>query len=692
MKKNILLLAIIFISLMVKAQSKKDSTRVEDLKEVTVSSSYLKQSKVIVPTAEVTANKLANFSPIDVNTAINQIPGIYIQSGAINTNRITIRGVGSRTLYGTNKIRAYFNGIPITNGTGETSLDLFNPEDLQNIEVVKGPKATQYGTNLGGTILLSSKELPSGTFLLKNNSTFGSYNLFKNSSGVDYANEKVNLHFNYDHLETDSFRENGDYNRNGYLLTTTFHLNSKNELNFLFQQANSFSHIPSSISKTAFNEDPSQAAFTWKSAKGYEDDKNTLTGLSYTHRFSSNLSNTTSIFYTYNDHYEARPFNILSEFTNGFGGRTMFANNFNFLNHSAQLSFGGELYKDQYHWKTLENLYEENNEKGSLAGDLLSKNEEFRNQFNVFATVTLPFTSRLKAQFGLNFNKTQYNFQDHFNTGNANTSASRDFDAIIAPNLNIVYQLTPSKNIYANVSKGFNYPSVEETLTPDGVINPEIDPEKGWNYEIGSNVFLFNSDLHINTSAYILSIDDLLVAQRVGKDQYIGRNAGKTSHKGIEIATDYKLLLLKQLLIKPYANASFNFHKFVDFVDGDYNYDGNKLTGVPHHKISAGINFTHTSGVFLITNFLNVGKMPMNDENSIYSDSYSLFNIKAGFEKNINSHLSYKVNAGVNNISNTHYASSILINATGFNGSEPRYYYPGMPRNYYCGLQLNYRF
>jgi hypothetical protein len=37
-----------------------------------------------------------------------------MQQGALNTNRISIRGIGSRAQYGTQKIKAYYEGIPLT--------------------------------------------------------------------------------------------------------------------------------------------------------------------------------------------------------------------------------------------------------------------------------------------------------------------------------------------------------------------------------------------------------------------------------------------------------------------------------------------------------------------------------------------------------------------------------------------------
>lgn len=666
-------------------------TNIENLEEVILSSTYQKESKVIIPTEKITLEKLDVYSPIDLVSAINETPGVFIQSGAINTNRITIRGVGSRTLYGTNKIRAYFNGIPITNGIGETAIDAFDPEDLQSLEIVKGPKATQYGTNLGGTLLLNSKQAAVGESFLKSNLTVGSFGLIKNTVTIATSSEKLSLTLNYDHLQTEGFRENSDYDRKTLLLNSTYKINEKSEFGFLLNYVDYFAQIPSSIGKTAFEEDPSQAAFTWKEAQGFEDNKQIWAGLSFTHRFSKNFSNTSSIFYTYLDHYEPRPFNILDEFTNGYGARTVFAKDFSFLKNKANLSFGGEFYKDEYNWKTIENLYEDNNGNGSLEGNLLSDNIEKRDNLNVFATVTLPFTEKFKGQFGLNFNKTNYKFNDQFNLGEANKNADRDFDPIFAPNINLLYQFNENISSYFNFSRGFNYPSIEETLTPEGIINPELGPEKGFNYEVGSELFLFKRKIHFQVNAYLLDIEDLLVAQRVGDDQYIGRNAGKTEHKGVELSLSYTQALNQFLYFSPYINAEITDHTFVDFMDTENDFSGNQLTGVPDKKVNGGINFGFKNFI-LNTNFLHIGEMPLNDANALYSGKYTVFNTKAAYKTKLSKQLSFEINAGINNFTDKKYASSVLINATGFGNSEPRFYYPGMPRNWYSGFKIGYLF
>lgn len=660
----------------------------EDLDEVILSSKNPEgPSEIIIPTEKITSEKFENYSPIDLISAINETPGVFIQSGALNTNRITIRGVGSRTLYGSNKIRAYFNGIPITDGSGETTIDMFDPEDLGSLEIIKGPKATKYGTNLGGTLLLTSKRAAIGESFAKNSITFGSFGLLKNTLTAATASEKFNINLNYDHMETNGFRENNKYDRHAFFITSSYRFNPKNEISLLVNYIDYFAQIPSSIGKTAFEEDPSQAASTWKNAQGYEDNKKLLMGLSYVHRFTENFSNSTNIFYSYLDHYEPRPFNILDEFTNGYGARTVFIKDFIILKKNANLSFGGEFYKDQYNWRTIENLYEENNGRGSLEGNLLSDNIEKRDNLNLFASVTIPFTQKLKGQFGLNFNTTNYNFLDEYNQDDTNKSKKRKFDPIIAPNVNLLYQFHANHSVFLNFSRGFNYPSIEETLTPDGLINPELGPEKGFNYEVGTELFFLKRKFHFRANAYLLDIDDLLVAERVGNDEYIGRNAGKTKHKGLEISLSYTHSFHTTFLISPYINVEITDHKFIDFVDGENDFSGNQLTGVPDNKFNGGINLIFRN--FIVnTNFLHIGKMPLNDANQIYSEKYTVFNAKLSFKKSLSKKLALELNAGVNNLSDAKYAASVLINATGFGNSEPRYYYPGMPRNWYSGVKV----
>ncbi|MEZ4809614.1 MAG: TonB-dependent receptor [Allomuricauda sp.] len=646
-----------------------------------------KKATGITASSSISSQTFERFNPVDIPSAINQISGVYLLSGALNTNRITIRGVGARTPFGTDKLRLYFNGIPVTNGTGFSTIEAFDLENLGSLEVIKGPKGTAFGTNLGGAIILDTKAPIDGETHLVSRSTFGSYHMFKENLSFTHAEKKFNLNFSYNHLETDGYRQNSRFERDGFLLNSNFTLGQKSHLGFLLNYIDYTAHIASSINQTDLDEDPKRAASNWLAAQGFEANKYVLTGVSHTYQFSEKLKNTTSIFYTYLDHYEPRPFNILDEFTNGFGFRSQFEGNFG----PTEYTLGAELYKDEYHWGTFENLYTDNNGNGSLQGDRLSQNREFRRQSNIFGTLTYPITPTFSAQLGVNLNKTHYNFRDLFNTGTENTSAERDFDAILLPSLGLQYTFGQGQ-LYANISRGFSNPSLEETLTPDGIINPDIAQETGTNYELGGQFVGFQKRFSAHVALYRMDINNLLVAQRVGEDQYIGTNAGETRHQGLELDVKYVLRPSERFSVSPYFSYTLSDHSFVDFVDGDNDFSGNPLTGVPKHRLSSGVDLQHNSGVQLNVTHQFVDEIPLTDANTISSASFNVFTVKLGYRTHLAKHFSLGMHAGINNLFDEKYAQSVLINAVGFGNAQPRYFYPGNGRNYYGGVRLGYLF
>lgn len=668
----------------------KDS--VTQLDEVILLDALKKKNAIgITPSEVISAKVFQNYSPVSMVSAVNQIPGVFVFSGALNTNRITVRGIGARTLFGTDKLRMYYEDIPVTDGSGFSSIEQYDLENLSQIEVIKGPKGTAFGSNLGGAIILSPKEALGRSTNFSNNFTAGSFGLLKNNLSFNHYDGKLRLGLQYGHMETNGYRQNNNFERDGFLLNTSYQINAKNKISLLVNHIDFTAQIPSSLGATAFAENPQQATFTWRVSQGFEDNNSTLIGLNYSHRFSDKLENSTSIFYNYLDKTEAAPFGILDEITKGFGFRTRFSGEFNFIESNANYSFGAELFKDEYDWDRFDNLWEENDGNGSLKGEQTTRNKEFRSQWNAFGTLLLPFSKKFAAQLGLNINKTQYDYRDVFNTGAENKSAERNFNVIVLPSLNLEYAFSENQKIYANVSRGFSNPTLEETLTPDGVINPDIAQETGVNYELGTNLFLDEKRFHINLSIYQMNVKNLLVGERIEEDQFVGKNAGKTRHRGLEIGLNYTWPLSKNIQLSPFVNFTLTDHNFVEFIDEEDDFSGNQLTGVPKQRSTSGIQVRLFENFYWNTTLQYVGEIPLTDASNLYSDPYTVFNTRMGYQKKISDKFTIGVDFGINNLLDKVYAQSVLINTQGFGGREPRYFYPGDERNFYGSLRLGYQ-
>ncbi|MDR9456541.1 MAG: TonB-dependent receptor [Salegentibacter sp.] len=670
------------------------SPSLENLSEVIITSTAIPGRLQDLPAAVslVSASDLKRGDNTNLVEKFNNVPGMYVNQGALNTNKINIRGIGARSQYSTNRIQSYFDGIPLTTAEGELTLDDIDPESLDRIEVIKGPTSSVYGAGLGGSVNLFSA-LPKS---LKTEAAFksqvGSFNTRKNVVRAVHATTNAAIHANYSELTSDGYRDNGEYDRQSAVINARLQTSEENSLSLLATFTKLKAYIPSSLNEDDFLNNPQSANGNWEAARGYESYDRGMLGASYLHNFSENFSNTTSVYLSFRDAYEPRPFDILKEERVSAGARTRFNLELLVFKLPSQVSFGAEYYNEWYNGATFENLFREYEDQGSVMGQRLSGNEQDRNYSNFFGQMNLELSEKWMLEAGFNINSTQYSLNDLYAQDEIDQSGDYRFDLIFSPRVGTTYEVSPGKNFYGTISHGFSTPTVAETLTPEGLINTGLQPETGINYELGFKGNWLENRLYTEFSAYSIRIEDLLVAQRVAEDQYVGLNAGKTIHNGLEFLVNYNLNLTPGISAKPYLNAAFNFFEFDEFVNNDQDFSGNELPGVPKSTLNLGLNLESDLGLDLFAGYRAVGEIPLNDANSGYSEKYQLVNLKASWSFDILRDLGVNFYAGINNVFDEHYAASVLTNAVGFGGAAPRYYYPGNPRNYYGGVQLNYIF
>jgi iron complex outermembrane receptor protein len=282
--------------------------------------------------------------------------------------------------------------------------------------------------------------------------------------------------------------------------------------------------------------------------------------------------------------------------------------------------------------------------------------------------------------------------KDQFNKNDLDFSGRYDFDPVISPRAGLIFQLTDKNMVFLSVSHGFSTPKLEETLLPDGLINNDIEPETGWNYELGSRGQLWRGLFNYEISAYIMDIENLLVARRTGDDQFIGINAGRTIHRGIEAGLNYFLVDHRSIQLRHSNSLSLNDYFFEDFEDLNSDHSGNDLTGVPDKTFFSQLELNTSAGIYAFVNYQFTGKIPVNDSNSVYADSYQLVNFKTGYRKGFGKKWELNLYLGINNLFDEKYASMLQINAGSFGNAAPRYYYPGEPLNFYSGMYVKYIF
>ncbi|SDG74980.1 TonB-dependent receptor [Psychroflexus sediminis] len=680
---------IFFISGIIFSQTQNETTALEEVKLKT-SLDIEKEYQSELNVSYLNQQELLQSNQTSIAPFLNKIPGVYMQQGGLNTAKINIRGIGARAQYETNRIKLYYNNIPLTSANGTSILNDIDLTIISEVKVMKGPQASEFGAGLGGVIQLSS--------VLKNQNyteselLFGSYDLLKQNFvlNVSEGNKKINL--TYNNLSSGGFRENSNYQRESYFLNSEWNLSKTSKLQLVGQVIQLKGYIPSSLSGSSLEEDPSQAAFTWGQARGYESYTRGVVGINFSNKLGSAIQQNTAVFTNIKDAFEPRPFDILQNDNVGIGVRHTSELDFDFFGFSSKLSLGGEFLGDDYEVSTFENLYEQNDGQGYLQGNLLSDLTQTRQYIEGFATLEVALSRKLEVNLGLATNKTRYDIQDLFSSSGNSQTGDYSYDQVWLPNLVGTYAISENQKISASISKGFSVPTVEQSLTEEGVFNTELKPEMGWNYEIGYKSKWFADKFFAEVNAYYMDVENLLVARRVAEDRFVGINAGSTSHPGIEFSLKSNLNYSSWLKFQPYINGSFNFYEFDEFVDQGQSFSGNDLTGVPSSQFSFGLDAQIADKFFFYYQTNAVSEIPVNDENTVFTESYAVSLLNAEYRFSLFDSFTAGLSLGVNNLFNEKYASSIVTNAIGFGGSEPRYFYPGEPRNYFGSLSLNYAF
>ena len=599
--------------------------------------------------------------------SLNQVTGVYSHSAGYNTNRITIRGMGSRSPYSTNKIKSYLNNIPLSNGVGETTIEDFGIDILDQIEINKGPNSSIYGSGLGGNIILKTSKNFEKTVKIK--SIFKSFNTYQNSISVSRKINRLNLLLNFEKLKSDGYRDNNTYDNNRFFASVNYEINKDYVIDFIHFYNSADALIPSSLSLENFINNPSSAAFSWRNVEGGEDYNRSLTGLTFNSKKNKYSSSTTLFYKTFNND-ENRPFNYLIEDSDSYGFRHIGK----FPLNSFDFSYGLEYSDENYLFSTLD-------EYGSNNQSIISQQTQNRKNYNYFLQLDKSFKNSFLT-IGIGSNKINYDWVDETES----TSLSYNTKTIISPRISYNHNLDKI-SIFGNISHGFSSPNIDETLDENGIVNPDIKPETGWNYELGLIGSTNDNSLSYNLGLYFMDIKNLLVAQRTSFDTFTGVNAGRTTHPGLEATVNFPLFRGKNLTITSSNNFSRYWYIFKDFNNRGTDYSKNKLTGVPSHTIYSKIKINLKNYLAQIS-FQNVGKIPMNDSNELFTDSYSVIDLKLSRLYSIKN-LEMNISTGINNLFDTRYASGIVINARGFGGRDPRFYYPGLPRNYFISLSIS---
>ena len=666
-----------------------NSTPRIDLSEIEISAYRVPgQLKSIAGAVSVIPSEQLDNTALNINSSLSAVPGIVIQEGTPGTMKLTLRGIGSRYPYGTKKIKLFFGEIPMYSMEGETTFDDINPEFLNKIEVLRGPASSIHGSSLGGTIILYPARAHYNKEEYSLMSSVGSYGYLKNSISYSNGSDRNNLLLSISGIQSEGYRQNSDYRRYSFFINSNQVFKNNLSGNLIVSGSTIKSRIPSSIDSAVFVTQPRNAAANWLKTKGYEQPDRIFAGYNLRTQPAKSWDLSSSIFISSRKTEENRPFNFWNETGYLYGGRILSQHSKIIRNTTYHFAAGTNLY-----FEHIRNSINENVGGIGEKGALQQKGKESIYQADFFAQLEASL-KRVKITGGINLNRSGFRFKDQFSADTLDQSGTYNFPLIIAPRLSLSWHLLKDLHLYSSVNKGFSMPSLTETLSPLGLINRDIKPEKAWSFEMGARVNLFANATFIDLAFYYMPVSDLIVPKRVAEDIYVGMNAGSSIHKGMEIALQQWILgknnSVRGLTVMANLNYTINRFNFEDFTENEIDYSGKKLPGMPDQLFSGSLDLKTPIGFYSRIELNTSGKIPLNDANTGYSKSWRVINLKTGYSFSIKK-LTIDSSVNIKNLTGEKYASMVVVNAPGSASVPPRYYYPGLPRWFTFSVVLKYK-
>jgi iron complex outermembrane receptor protein len=322
------------------------------------------------------------------------------------------------------------------------------------------------------------------------------------------------------------------------------------------------------------------------------------------------------------------------------------------------------------------------NKKG-VPDTLLFNDQAFASQWSGYAQVQKIYEDRLHLSAGLSINQQLYQYQRVSDP--LGKEQHKNTKLVPAPRVSILYDVNRSISVYGIIAYGFSPASLAELRPSDGNYYGELAPEKGWNTEVGIKGFFYHQLIQFDLAYYHFQLKDAIVRRNntAGAEYFV--NAGSTLQQGLELSVKATVIKAHPGFLtdmKVWGSQSFQPYHFMNYQQGNINYDGKMITGVPRNIFVAGIDLLFLKKLQLYSSINCVSSIPLTDANDAFANAYQLLQLKIDYPVQFKRY-QIKLFAGIDNGLNQNYSLGNDINAAG-----KRFYNPAAQINFFAGIHF----
>ncbi|MDD3774569.1 MAG: TonB-dependent receptor [Sulfurovaceae bacterium] len=280
----------------------------------------------------------------------------------------------------------------------------------------------------------------------------------------------------------------------------------------------------------------------------------------------------------------------------------------------------------------------------------------------LFIQDTVDITDKLVAYIGGRYDtwETSGNYIDYIKS--TTTTYEKREDSQFSPKASLVYTLNEDTTFRASVGQAFRAPSLSDLYSSFYAGNklyqgsPNLKPETLTSWEVGYE-HIFDTNTHFKTTYYENYLKDLMYTTDISPTLNEKRNAGKAEIKGIELEVQQELYDG----LDAFANFTYNHTEITENKNNPL-IVGKRMTYVPKRQFNIGISGKQGdwSGSLMGS---YIDDISTKDDNSdIYKSTYggyeSYFTANAKLEYQLKKWISASIS--VNNIFDREYFQSSL--------------------------------
>lgn len=632
---------------------------------------------------------------MNLSESLIRVPGITAQNRTQQAQdpQISSRGFGSRSAFGVRGVRVYVDGIPLTMPDGQGQPGVVDLSAIKSIEVMRGPFSSLYGNSSGGVIQMFTQDAPA-TPTVGATTMFGSYDTKRNVLEAAGKSEGIEYLLNISNFESNGYRDHSSSDKQMATAKFKFNISEDTKLTTLVNWFEQDAQDPLGLPRNATANDPS-AFSNPKAVPNSALRANTRVSRSHTqvgfnleHAFNDNNSIT---FVNYVGTRENLQY-LSTSATTATGRASKISREF--WGTDLRWNNNGEILGKKYNFhiganygKSSDDRLDINTTNGVINNTLNRDEENISTNYDRYMQGTLSATDSIDIHAGLRRTKVNLKVNDNF-SGFGDNSGSVSYNKT-NPVIGVIWKAKPELNFYANYGKGFETPTFVEaaynSATSGATPNLTLKPSTSENFEIGTKAYL-TDNTRANLTLYYIKTDDEIVASFTDTfNRSIYSNANKTVRKGAELSIESNF---ENNISTYFAYTLLNAKFDSDFTGANGLIEsGNRIPGTYSNQAYGEIRWKYEPlGFNTAFETRYNSKVYVNDRNTDAASSYTIFNIRAGFEQTLKNWY-FKEYVRIENLSDKEYIGAVRIN-----DGNNRFFEPAAGRNYLLGLSAQYKF